>query len=269
MKKQLALALVPVLLALVSFTAWASDGDIQMLAQVTGTGGGHIGDECTFWKIVYNNSGPNGKTPWGVCQPPTINVYAELKGASAGGITGAEYAGTFGATTAADPGYFFLEIPNPMATTVLGSAFFPPDPAPRGQNIVFDTCQDGLGTGRVLLATLIVIPTVPCGSTQLPPQINMSTVQHFLPSNVYFRCPLFTLCDAPAYTKVCLGDNITLCRTPVPPFPTASQCSTSGAFAINDPTSPGIGACQPPPGKTAAAATIESTTWGNVKGLYR
>ena len=269
MKKQLALALVPVLLALVSFSAWASDGDIQMVSQVVGTGGGHTGDECTFWKMVYNSSGPNGKSPWGVCQPPLIKVYGELKGASAGGITGVEYAAKFGPTTAADPGYFFLEIPNPSATTILGSAFSPPDPAPRGQNMAWDACQTGGGTGRVLLATVLVFPTVPCGADQLPPQMNMSTGQHFSPSNVYFRCPLFTLCDAPAYTKVCLGDNLTLCTTPVPPFPMASTCSTSGAFAINDPTSPGVGHCKPGPGKTAAAATIENTTWGNVKGLYR
>jgi len=271
MKKQLALALVPVLLALVSFTAWASDGDIQMVSQVVGTGGGHIGDECTFWKIVYNNSSPNGKSPWGVCQPPTIKVYAELKGASAGGITGAEYAAKFGPTTAPDFGYFFLsEIPNPLATTVIGQAFFPPDPAPRGTNIVFENCQTGNGTGRVLLGTVIVFATVPCGKDQLPPEMHLSTGQHFSPSNVYFRCPLFTLCDAPAYTKVCLGDNIVDCQTPVPPFPIASKCSTSGAFSINDPTSPGVGHCSPPPGKTSAAAAIAtSATWGTVKDLYR
>jgi hypothetical protein len=270
MKRQLALGLVPALLALASFNAWASDGDIQMLATVSGTGGGHVGDECPFWKIVFNNSSPNGKSPWGVCQPPVIQVYAQLKGASAGGITGVEYAGKYGPTTAADAGYFFIEIPVP-ATTLLGNAWFPPDPAPRGQNIAWNVCQTGGGTGRVLISTLIVIPTAPCGSTAVPPQIDMSTGQHFSPGNVFFRCPLFTLCDAPAFTKVCLGDNLTTCQTPVPPFPMASTCSTSGFFTINNPASPGIGACSPPPGKAgaSAAALAEAKTWSGVKDLYR
>jgi len=270
MKRQLALGLVPALLALASFNAWASDGDIQMVSQVIGTGGGHVGDECPFWKIVFNSSSPNGKSPWGVCQPPVIKVYAELKGASAGGISGAEYAGTFGPNASADAGYFFIEIPVP-ATTLLGNAWFPPDPAPRGVNIAWNNCQTGGGTGRVLLSTLIVIPTAPCGRDVLPPQMDMTTGQHFSPSNVFFRCPLFTLCDGPVFTKVCLGDNLTPCQTPVPPFPIASTCSSSGFFSINSPSSPGVGHCNPPPGKagSSAEALANSATWGTVKDLYR
>jgi hypothetical protein len=278
MKRQLALVLVPALLALVSFNAWASDGDILMVSQVVGTGGGHTGDECTFWKIVFNNSSPNGKSPWGVCQPPVIKVYAELKGASANGISGVEYAGTYGPTNAADPGYFFIEVPAP-ATTVLGNAFFPPDPAPRGQNMVWDTCQTGGSAGRVLLATLIVIPTTPCGSAAVPGEIHLAGGRHNDPSNPLFRCPLFTVCDAPVFTKVCLGDNLTLCPAPIipgcgtpgrPPCPNVATCSTSGSFAINDPTSPGVGACSPAPGKTGPSAAVASeATWSHMKALYR
>lgn len=283
MKRQLASTLMLALLALVSFNAWASDGDIQFVAQVVGTGGGHTGDECGFWKIVYNNSGANGKSPWGVCVPPTIKVYGLLKGASAGGLTGAEYAASFGPDGAADPGYFFLEIPNPAAGVVIGQAFFPPDPVPaalpRGQNIGFAACMDGAGTGRVLLSTVIAFYTTPCNSTTLPPEIHLGTRGHFDPANPLFRCPLFTLCDAPAYTKVCLGDDITLCPAPIipgcgnpgrPPCPVIAQCSTSGHFAINDPLSPGVGHCKPGPGKTAASDALATPeTWSNVKALYR
>lgn len=280
MKRQLALGLVPALLALASFNAWASDGDIQMLATVSGTGGGHVGDECPFWKIVFNNSSPQGKSPWGVCQPPVIQVYAQLQGASAGGITGVEYGGKYGPTAAADAGYFFIEISAP-ATTVLGNAWFPPDPSPggspqnggqgRGINMAWNACQTGGGTGRVLLSTLVVIPTAPCGAVAVPPQIDLSTGQHREPSNVFFRCPLFTLCDGPVFTKVCLGDNLTPCATPVPPFPIASTCSSSGFFTINNPSSPGIGACTPPPGKASASAEALASpgTWSSVKSLYR
>ena len=283
MKRQLALALVTALLALVSFNAWASDGDILMVSQVVGTGGGHTGDECTFWKIVWNNSSPNGKSPWGVCQPPVIKVYAELKGASANGISGVEYAGLYGPTTAADPGYFFIDIPAP-ATTSLGSAWFPPDPAPssspRGINMAWEACQTGGSAGRVLLSTLIVIPTTPCGSDVLPGQINLSAGQHGQPSNPLFRCPLVTLCDAPVFTKVCMGDNVVTdcpafiipgCGTPGrPPCPNVASCSTSGSFAINDPTSPGVGACNPAPGKTGPSAVVASeATWSQMKALYR
>lgn len=265
MKKQLALALVPALLVLASIPAWGSDGDIMMLSDVAR---GNSGKSCPFWQIQWKSGTSNG-VPFGVCQPPVITVYGELKGASAGGITGAEFAGMIGPNNAPDFGYFLLEIPNPEATTVLGSAFFPPDPAPRGMNMVFDACQTGGTTGLVELLKIIVIPLVPCGPGQSPPQLNMMTGQHSSPSNVFFRCPLFTLCDAPAYTKVCLGDNIVMCTTPVPPFPQASMCSTSGSYAINDPTQADIGTCPNVKGKAAAPASIEDATWSNVKAMYR
>lgn len=273
MKRQLALALVSALVALAAFPAWASDGDILMVSQVIGTGGGHTGDECTFWKIQYNSSSPNGKSPWGTCTPPIIQVYAELKGASADGITGVEFALNYGPNVSPDPGYFFL------ANDVSGAsqhepfpnaAYFPPDPAPRGENLVWDACQTGVN-GRIHLATLIVIPLTSCGNNGVPPEIRVTAGQKFEPSNPFFRGPLFTLCDSPVFTKVLLGDNLTMCRRNQPPFPNDATCSTSGSFVINDPSSPGVGQCKPGPGKGSVAAAIvdQTKTWGNVKALYR
>ena len=43
------------------------------------------------------------------CQTPVLRVYADLMGASAGGITGAEYAASIGPDGGPDAGYFLVE----------------------------------------------------------------------------------------------------------------------------------------------------------------
>lgn len=259
MKKQLVMALVPALVLLASFPAWGSDGDILMLASLSGTTE-KTGYECGFWKITWNNG--KGNQPFGACQAPVITMYGELKGASAGGITGVEFAVGYDGGLLPPPGYFFLPIPIHGAGTSLGNPFF------GGGNLTWDTCQTGNLAGRVPLFNILVISTNPCGPSQQPPQMELSGIGHTSPSNPFFRCPLFTLCDAPAYTKVCLGDNLEMCVRQQPPFPTDATCSTSGSFMIND--NQGVGACNPPPGKTAASSTIAtSETWSGMKALYR
>ena len=259
MKKQLPMALALVLLALACVPAWASDGELSIVA------GNLKGEECDYW--IMKHRGKTQGQQFGSCVPPLLQVYANLQGASAGGITGAEFACALGPDAGADPGYFLIEFPNATATNILGRAFVPPDPSPRGMNISWSNCQTGGGSGRVLLSTVIVFNTAACGPSAKPPQLSFGGVQHASPSNVFFRCPLFTLCDGPVFTKVCLGTNIVDCQTPVPPFPNASKCSTSGGFQINAPNDQS-GTCAAPKAGFAAA-NVQSDTWSNVKNLYR
>jgi len=115
--------------------------------------------------------------------PVNGSVWFNLAGATANGITGAEfrvdksntnYAVSF---TAASP-------------VVIG------DPFSMGLNIAFAECQTGT---RVKLGTLMIIELVHSED------FVMTVRQRVDPSNYYFMCPLATLCDAPTYTAVCVG----------------------------------------------------------------
>jgi hypothetical protein len=245
-----------------SFPSWGADGHLKFLARTQGP----PEMECPFWITEYHGSGKGG--PFGSCAMPAIDVYVELEGASAGGITGVEFAGQIGPDNSPDLDWLLLELPNPTANIVLGSAFVPPDPAPRGLNIAWSSCQnDG---GRVHVLTVLPIALRPCGPGERPPSLSLSGVQHSSPSNVFFRCPLVTLCDAPAFTKVCLGDNIVDCETPVPPFPIASKCSTSGEFVINPRGHRGLNQCERALATgSPKAANVAEESWSSVKALYR
>lgn len=261
MKKQLVMALVPALMLLASFPAWGSDGDIIFRATLQGTTD-QAGYECDFWRVRYNNG--QGNQPFGSCQPPVVTVYAELKGASAGGITGVEFAAHYNGTIVAPVGYILFPIPLHGATTDLGNVW------DKGGNLAWNTCKTGDSNGRLPLYQLIIINTTPCGPSQKPGELVIEAASHSIPSNPFLRCPLFTLCDDPAFTKVCLGDNLTTCQRQQPPFPYDATCSSSGTFSINSPSS-GVGGCNPPPGKPAVAnASIQAdATWSNLKALYR
>ena len=269
MKRQLTMACSVVLLltGLVLPALGQSNGEISFVAVLTGTDT-HQGEECSTWDIKWNNSGPDANTPFGSCQNPVIEVYANLMGASAGGITGCEFRVLQGADGAADPGFVYVEFPETSAIVVLGRAWTPRDPGSRGMRMSWDACQTG-ENGRVHLETVSLFSTAPCGPSQRPASIDFVAGQHNTPSNAFFRCPLFTLCDDPAFTKVCLGTNITACRTPVPPFcPNCSQCSTSGLFTING--NKGIGGlCNPAPKTGAPSTAAAKVNWSELKELYR
>jgi hypothetical protein len=169
----------------------------------------------------------------------TLEVYALLDGASSGGISGAEYSLAFGpvdlssdgtSEDLAGDGLAVIEQPSPTAI-VIGSAAWPPDPSPRGINLAWPSCQTGDGT-KVLLETLVVV-NFGCEAGDTPVEVPIHIIRHDSPSNAFFQCPLFTLCDAPAFTKVCLGDDLITCVVPLPPYPLAATCSTSGEFILN------------------------------------
>ena len=193
-----------------------------------------------------------------------LEVYAELAGASAGGITGVEFGGRLGEDRYPDPGYVLIEIPMAQPTLSIGTAFTPPDADPRGMNMAWAECQQGSG-GRILLERILVIPVVPCGPEQEPPALRLQVGQHARPSNRFLRCPLFTLCDAPAYTKVCLGSDFHECDIEVPPYTRIAYCSSSGSFVINGGPGGGPGRCS----RYGKPEIATATTWGAVKSLFR
>lgn len=179
----------------------------------------------------------------------TLYVYALLQGASQAGISGAEYKVQIGLDTDVDD-LLFAEVFDVTATTIGTGAFNPPDVTERGINLAYAECNVGDGT-KVLLETVTVFDMGGCGT-----ETRLTVVKHDNQSNDFFLCPLFTLCDAPAFSKVCLGSNIVLCQNPNPPFANDSRCSTSGEFVLN-----------PLPGSDCTVA-VEETTWSKVKGLY-
>jgi hypothetical protein len=228
-KRQLTIALA--CLCLATSPTWAANGNIQLSFDEAGA--------------LCQGSVCNG--------PATIYVYALLQGASGPGITGAEYGIGIGPNVNPDdPAWQFFET-FPPGTTVLGRAFSPPDGdnsgVPRGVNIAFSGCQTGDGV-KVLLETVVVLG--PCPSEML----RLVVQKHGVPANNQFQCPLFTLCDSPTFTKVCLGSNVVVCRNPDPPFPMNAFCSTSGEGFLN-----------PPPGFNCTVG-VQPSTWSTVKSLY-
>jgi hypothetical protein len=271
MRKHLAIALSVAFLALASMPAWASDGDIIMVAQTYNQETmEYTGEfECPFWTMKHHGNSQGNE--FGSCvPPPAINIYAELKGASAAGITGVEFAATYGPDGAPDTDWAIFSVGyNPTASVRLGDAFLPVDPGTRGLNMSWDNCQND--NGRVYIGTIVLFGIAPCGPSQLPPSFFMEGGQATDPSNPFFRCPLFSLCDAPVFTKVCLGDNIVPCEVQAPPFPLSATCSTSGRFSINVSKDTGLGKCYPA-GKAGVQSQDKLTaeaTWSSVKELYK
>jgi len=217
------------LLALASGTGWAVNGNIGL----------YFDQAAALCQ---------GSVP---CGPPVrLYVYALLQGATLTGITGAEYKVRIGVDNNPDPGWLFQETFDPAATSIGAGAFNPVDPAARGINLAWPSCQLGDGT-KVLLETVDILNTS-CSTGELP----LRVVKHDAPSNQFFQCPVLVMCDAPVFTKVCVGSNQTVCRNPEPPFANNATCSTSGEAFVN-----------PVPGRNCTVA-VEPRTWSSLKSLY-
>ncbi len=192
--------------------------------------------------FVDNNPVCGASIPCG--ESITLDVYAVLEGASSAGITGAEYSVAIGPVNISSAGTTedlavddllitedFTPITSLGGIVVGPGAFTPGDPSDRGVSVAFTSCQTGDGT-KVLLET-IVVTNVGCLPGGTPTEVPIRIIRHDSPLNVFFQCPLFTLCDSPAFTKVCLGDDLITCQVPLPPFPLTATCSSSGEFLIN------------------------------------
>jgi len=198
--------------------------------------------------LFFDTSGAlcQAEVPCGT--PVTMYVYALLQGASGIGLTGAEYKIQTG-SSAPDPGWFFSESFDPAATVVGTGALNPNDALPRGVNVAWPACQVGDGT-KVLIETVQIFNS--CSTAELA----LKVVKHDNASNQFFQCPLFTLCDEPVFTKVCLGSNQALCRNPEPPNANNATCSSSGEAYLN-----------PGPSRNCTVG-VQEATWSSVKNLY-
>ena len=112
------------------------------------------------------------------------NLYAD---AAASGLTGAEFR-----VTGVDPAWFSTISGNPAAPIQFGN------PLQTGCNIAFSQCQTGTGQ-VVLLYTVSIITLAPVPATTL------RVLPRSPPSNSRFPCPLVTLCDAPAFSILCVS----------------------------------------------------------------
>jgi hypothetical protein len=188
--------------------------------------------------------------PLGYQTPLTLYVYGLLQGGSVGGITGAEYQITQSANVDWIYGENFSPATGSGAITVGSGAIVGPSP---GINIAWGGNDCQTGPGSVLLEIVTVFDAT--GNDAGTPN-TLRVEAHTTPGNPFFRCPLFTLCDAPVFTKVCLGQDLDTIVCPFPPFAQACTRSTSGEFFIN-----------PVQGFNCTVAVAEKT-WSQMKGLY-
>ncbi len=160
---------------------------------------------------------PDGSDCDGVATPLvqfTVYVGAVLGGdAGAAGMTGAEFK-----LTGADPAWLTTVTPSPAANLALGN------PVSGGCNIAFPGCEPG--------------PFVPLYTIQFTSLVaigphTFSIQRHF--NSHHFPCPLVTLCDAPVFTKLCIG---------------------GGEAFLNDPA-------------RVCTVAVEQQTWSTVKSMFR
>lgn len=182
----------------------------------------------------------------------TAYVFAFFTGASQTGITGVEYAVT---PSNGGTGYTFIE--TFQAPTVVGLGAFPPH---GGVNVAWPACQTGDWT-KLLIETVRILNVSDCSGDE----VVLTVTKKYQASNQFFQCPLFILCDAPIYTKVCLGSNVTTCQNPEPPYPDNALCSTSGRAFLN----PQYPYCHDVLPASVCPVAAKPQAWSAVKQLYR
>jgi hypothetical protein len=181
-------------------------------------------------------SGPTRSQFGGVIRDIAVHVYARLGGMTANGITGAEFyihgweqIAAMGWTVAE----FFTSGASPSGSMVRAIETSP-GVFQRRLNVGWLGCRPDPPVGGDLVFIGGVSAQI-VGGADLPVNTYVSVVPGDPPTNPQFACALLTLCDFPAFTKVCV---------------------TGGQFIIN------------PSGRTCTVA-VEETTWGELKALYR
>lgn len=191
--------------------------------------------------VYADAAGTQCCAPIGSFTSGTLYVIAKLNGATANGITGAEFRLVFpGGTT----GYFLTW--TPQADVPIGNPIPGANPSdPYGCNLAFSTCRpDPPGSATQL--TLGTISVFNAGGAPTAIQVRKKVP----PGNPDFTCPLLVLCDAPVYTKVC--NTITETSTP------------NGEEAIGFVA--GLNNCPQP---NCGPVGVEQSTWSGMKSLYR
>ena len=164
--------------------------------------------------------------------PATLHVIAKLAGASAQGITGAEFRIEVAQLDGSAPTrWFMIWSINPAAgQTSIGN---PIDPTPQdptdaqGINLVFPTCQPDPLTAQVSLGTITLIND---GGAPFTMRVKRKSP----PSSPNFASPHFILCDAPVFTRV-------------PITPDDSELGREGVASVSQVNVPQCPKCTPPP----------------------
>jgi hypothetical protein len=140
----------------------------------------------------------------------TLYVIAKTAGASANGISGAE----FRIEVSNPTGWFFSYYP-PSGSTPMGTILDtdPGNPSDgSGLNIVFPTCQQPVSS-TIFLGTISLFNA---GGSPT----SLSVKRHSNPTNPGYTCPLFTLCDDPSFSQVCMSTS------------TDAPCQVAGSKAL-------------------------------------
>ena len=175
-------------------------------------------------------------------------LIATTARATSHGVTGGEFRLEISAPT----GYGF-SYTSPTGSTALGNPMddTPSNPSDsKGMNLAFSTCRPAAGTGmagdRINLGSIMVfnISGQPC---------DLMIKRKNPPSNPDFKGPLFTLCDAPAFTKVSMtlveGDPNLYGQEPIASIASLNKpgCSPTGCGFV----------------------AVEQKSWGGIKEFYR
>jgi hypothetical protein len=165
------------------------------------------------------------------------SIWVNIAGAAAGGITSAE----FRVDNDDRSGYSMVVEPDPAATGVVGNPFGTGPFNQGGTNIGYASCQTGPRLRLFTFTALEVVPSTDVWLTVRP---------HYTASNPYFVCPLVTLCDYPAFTKVCVA----------PPRLEGEPESDHWRSVIN-PSAGVTSDCVP--------VGVAPVTWSHIKAFYR
>jgi hypothetical protein len=186
---------------------------------------------------------------------PTIGIYTDFFGVRCadttmdGVLQGSVWANGVDGITGAEFGVYcskywtnnlLLTFTAERGSIQLGDPMCCKEWATGGTSLAFTSCQEG---SRVRLLTFLLFEKTPTED------IAFHITAKDRPANPYFRCPLITLCDAPAYTKQCVGIGQEAIINPS----SAVRCPlTSGS----DRGSPQI-------------ANVHPATWSAMKNIYR
>ena len=160
-------------------------------------------------------------------------------GASIPGVSGAEFRVTGGESfpnwiVDANPDPAYVALGNPMFPTLVGGELA------HRTGVAFSTCEQ---LGSVFLFRVTYFSDN--GGSDIPPDTRLQVTAGAPPGSPDFDCPLVTLCDSPAFTKICV---------------------TGGEFVIN-PVSTSCSLSPDPP--TDVGPTPVTATWSQIKRLYR
>lgn len=183
--------------------------------------------------------------------PTTLHVIATLAGGTSTGITGAEFRIEF---SNMGGGPIVSWTANPAAILAVGDPIdlTPGEADPnsatddRGVNVAFAGCQPQLNPppgSRVVLGTVSIIAL-----SNPVPTSDVVIKRREPPSNATFQCPLFTLCDDPIFTKVCM----TVTQDVLGSEPIAFRSKVNGC-----------------PSADCGAVAVAEKTWSGVKSLFR